>query len=966
VGLGRAGAPGGSGAAYLLRGGSRNETGLLPAWIREPSWDLGPTGPETSPEFADLDGDGDLDALVGEGNGVVYGYRNAGNSSAPAWAAEPAWDIVVSAQDTGPGLGDLDDDGDPDLLAGAFDGTLTGFRNLGNATAPAWSRASALDGPNVGGYAYVALGDLDLDGDLDALVGEIAGTVVGLQNQGNATSPIWALEPAWDLDATPYASLMAEAAPALAEFDGDGDLDLLLGSEPGSHISFENVGGPTSPRWIYHPNFAPLGDLGTDVNPALGDLDGDADTDLLVGEWNGNGFAYRNAPRFVRLRPAAAALAWGTSLGLGDFNGDGWTDVAVGAPGGSGTVDLFLGPLQENRTARPLPSVRFPGTGCGFGRAFAFARWNGDSVDDLAIGAACGGGSPDSVRFYLGTPAPPPTMVTSQATQWNSTALADGFGASLAFLRSVSGRGWVAVGAPGHDAGGLEAGRVFLMSEDLTPPTITILNPPDYAELAGEVPVTYAVSADAVAVEFRVYDGTWRTVAPWSPPSGTLLWNTSGWTGVGAVLWGTVVDAVGLKGEDSVVGLLVNPPPPPPGMEPPSLAGVPDLVVHYDYSYNFDLGPYVNDPDTPPANLTVWTSDPNHIWISPTNNLGLVLNFPASMLTQSLVLVIWVSDGTSVAFDVVNVTITTDYPPEVLRPLPDVSLDEDTVAVNAFFVNLDYYFLDIDGDNLYYTTGNRSVMFQIHPNRTVDIWADPDWFGFETVTLRATDPTGALVEDKFLVQVNPVDDAPTIAPLPDLVLRPGEAFSLDLAPYLADIDDPVASLVLGEDGVHAELVGTVLVLRYPAEVAAHSVTITASDGRLIATAALRVRVVGDGVPGVFLLLPVALLALLFGALAVRRRSLLALYEFDAGGRYRKTLLESRRNPVGPERIAGLLEGQDMERTNSIKTEGHSVVFLHLESSHFALVCLVGREEPARRAAERLVRRVVGEVDLSPA
>src|SRR5262245_5334286 len=54
-----------------------------------------------------------------------------------------------------------------------------------------WEAAGWADLPDVGSYAFPALADLDGDGDLDALVGEDGGGVVAYANTGSSQTPVW-------------------------------------------------------------------------------------------------------------------------------------------------------------------------------------------------------------------------------------------------------------------------------------------------------------------------------------------------------------------------------------------------------------------------------------------------------------------------------------------------------------------------------------------------------------------------------------------------------------------------------------------------------------------------------------------------------------------------------------------------------------------------------------------------------
>ncbi len=105
-------------------------------------------GSFTSLELADLDGDGDLDALAGrEEEGLVY-FANTGSATAAAFVQRSGSADPFAAIATGgwaiPVLGDLDGDHDLDLLIG---GGQRFFENTGNAAAPAFIERSGAANP---------------------------------------------------------------------------------------------------------------------------------------------------------------------------------------------------------------------------------------------------------------------------------------------------------------------------------------------------------------------------------------------------------------------------------------------------------------------------------------------------------------------------------------------------------------------------------------------------------------------------------------------------------------------------------------------------------------------------------------------------------------------------------------------------------------------------------------------------
>ena len=121
-------------------------------------------GVVSTPSFADLDGDGDLDAVVGENDGILHYFENTGSATAPAFteqtgAANP-FDGVDVGIASAPSFADLDGDGDLDAVVGEFYGTLRYFENTGSATAPVFTArtgaANPFNGVDVGVYSTPA------------------------------------------------------------------------------------------------------------------------------------------------------------------------------------------------------------------------------------------------------------------------------------------------------------------------------------------------------------------------------------------------------------------------------------------------------------------------------------------------------------------------------------------------------------------------------------------------------------------------------------------------------------------------------------------------------------------------------------------------------------------------------------------------------------------------------------------
>jgi CO dehydrogenase/acetyl-CoA synthase epsilon subunit len=241
------------------------------------------------PGFADLDGDGDQDLLVGEYYGVMKYFQNTGTSLNPNFIAPLANPFGLTSTNSVafPAFADLDGDGDLDLLVGETYGAMQYFRNMGSVSNPQF--AAPLTNPfgldSTYNLSAPAFADLDGDGDMDLLVGEYYGAMKYFMNTGSDSVPQFAapLENPFGLVST-----YDFAFPAFADLDADGDLDLLVGEYYGTMQYFQNTGSALAPQ--FEPPLAnPFGLEATYYYafPAFADLDGDGDSDLLVGEYEG-------------------------------------------------------------------------------------------------------------------------------------------------------------------------------------------------------------------------------------------------------------------------------------------------------------------------------------------------------------------------------------------------------------------------------------------------------------------------------------------------------------------------------------------------------------------------------------------------------------------------------------------------------------------------------------------------------
>lgn len=190
-----------------------------------------------SPEFADLDGDGDNDMIIALRGGDMHYFRNdagAGNE-ASFTRVEGFFDALTSVSSPAPQVVDVDGDGLLDLLVGEKQGRVNYYKNYGTQSEPDFQQESNFWGEvdvrqgSYYGYAVPWLGDADGDGERELLVANQNGYVLKYTNvDGN-------LGGEFDLVDTNYLQMTwgQYLTLDLADIDGNGEYDFLLGNYRG-------------------------------------------------------------------------------------------------------------------------------------------------------------------------------------------------------------------------------------------------------------------------------------------------------------------------------------------------------------------------------------------------------------------------------------------------------------------------------------------------------------------------------------------------------------------------------------------------------------------------------------------------------------------------------------------------------------------------------------------------------------
>jgi len=292
---------------------------------REPGWPQ-PIGGDynwASPATGDLDLDGRLEIVVASGyQGKIFAWHADGTEVADG-DGNPATHGVLLATGSAylyssPGIANIDADGRPEILVGtqSMDGKVYAIKPNGQM-ATGWPVATR--GPVTSSATFA---DFDGDGRNEVLIASESDSVFVLRGDGSSY-------PGWPRPAFTNSAFGHTGSPVPADLDQDGHLEIVYAANDGRLHVWRTNGDPL-------PGFATalfaqnaLNQDATQATPAIADVDGDGRLEILLGAedgliygWNHDGSELEGFPIAIGGEVRAGVTAW-------DLDRDGLVELAV-------------------------------------------------------------------------------------------------------------------------------------------------------------------------------------------------------------------------------------------------------------------------------------------------------------------------------------------------------------------------------------------------------------------------------------------------------------------------------------------------------------------------------------------------------------------------------------------------------------------------------------------------------------
>ncbi len=224
---------------------------------------------------------------------------------------------------------------------------------------------------------------------------------------------------------------------------------------------------------------------------------------------------------------------------------------------------------------------------------------------------------------------------------------------------------------------------------------------------------------------------------------------------------------------------------------PPIVSDIPDQGISEGNTFaTISLDDYVTDGDHADNEMSWTFSGNDQLSVAIVDRVA-TITIPSSDWYGAETVTFRATDpGGLYNEDAATFTVANVNDPPVVSDIPDDETDEGTAFAS---ISLDDFVEDIDNADAEITwtySGNSNLTVTIVDRVATVSPTDPDWYGTETITFTATDPGDLYDEDAATFTVNPVNDPPVVAGIPDQTVAEGSAFAVvDLGAYVSDVDN---------------------------------------------------------------------------------------------------------------------------------------------------------------------------------
>ncbi len=297
--------------SYEIFAWNAEDSSVLPGWpvtTQKRCW--------STPTMGDLDGDGLDETVVACSDGYLYAFHPDGTElidgdSNPATIGRFK-NLGTSYQYGSPAMADMDGDHDLEIVMGSRSGKVECLNPDGTDVA-GWPF-------DTGGYVMssVALGDVDADGDPEVVAVSNADSIWVLDSSG---TPL----PGWPKYLEMKTLSDFAPSPALADLDGDEDLEIVAVSSEGK-VRVWTWQGSLLAGW---PKTVVSENLDSHSSPAVGDIDGDPGLEIVVGSNSGRLYAFDANGNTIPGWPIQTGAEIYSTPTLTDLDQDGDVDVVL-------------------------------------------------------------------------------------------------------------------------------------------------------------------------------------------------------------------------------------------------------------------------------------------------------------------------------------------------------------------------------------------------------------------------------------------------------------------------------------------------------------------------------------------------------------------------------------------------------------------------------------------------------------